>query len=155
MSAGVKFYGLSAGVADALRARGACTRVEFECDRAGPIVTIYTRAGGVWCVGVALGPIGADYYASVEDFTEGRPADSIDIPTTTTEAGALAAEIAGALKLEAPRYAVHPWHGEGGSWYHVVDTHAPAGEQPAVVDSHRSPSNAAESAARMNQAAAQ
>lgn len=35
-------------------------------------------------------------------------------------------------KKAAPRFTVTPWHGEGKSVFHVIDTHAPDGQQPAA-----------------------
>lgn len=37
------------------------------------------------------------------------------------------------------RYKVTAWHGEAETLWHVVDTHAPEGEQPAVVWTFHSP----------------
>jgi hypothetical protein len=34
------------------------------------------------------------------------------------------------------RYSLTTWHGELGSWYHIVDAHAPESEQPAVIETY-------------------
>lgn len=41
-----------------------------------------------------------------------------------------------------PRYRVITWHGESGSVFYVVDTHAPEDEQPAIYASPRTRADA-------------
>ena len=55
-----------------------------------------------------------------------------------------------AVALARRRFRVVTWHGEGRSVWYVVDTAAPASEQPAVIVSYTDRSAAELHAARLN-----